>query len=124
MVLYVEDRAADIAFMKDFLSSVGNVSLVVATSGELALDLVPGLHPAVVLLDVELGGGMDGFEVFSRLRAREETASVPVIALTALATARDRARARHLGILRYLVKPLKVEELVKAISLVVPITVD
>ena len=50
------------------------------------------------------------------MRAIDETARIPVIALTAAASERDRARGLEAGFYRYLTKPIDVDELIGAIE--------
>jgi CheY-like chemotaxis protein len=69
-------------------------------------------------LDINLPG-MDGVAALRILKARPETASIPVIAVTASATERDRRRGEAAGFHRYLTKPLKVADLVSALDALV-----
>jgi CheY-like chemotaxis protein len=68
-------------------------------------------------MDINLPG-MDGFEALHALRAHAATAPIPVIALTAAASPRDRQRGIEAGFFRYLTKPVKVDELMTALDLV------
>lgn len=65
--------------------------------------------PDLVLLDISLPG-MDGTEVFRRMREDPRLADVPVVALTAHAMAGDRERFLELGFDAYLTKPIVDEE--------------
>jgi CheY-like chemotaxis protein len=55
---------------------------------------------------------MSGLEALQVLRRDEATKDIPVIALTAAASERDRQRGVQAGFFRYLTKPVKVDELV------------
>jgi CheY-like chemotaxis protein len=59
---------------------------------------------------------MSGLDALGALHALEETAQIPVIALTAAASERDRARGTAAGFYRYLTKPVQVDELIEAIE--------
>jgi CheY-like chemotaxis protein len=59
---------------------------------------------------------MSGIEALRVLRARPQTAAIPVIALTAAASARDRQRGEQAGFHRYLTKPVNVAELEEALE--------
>jgi CheY-like chemotaxis protein len=52
-------------------------------TGEQALDAADRVHPDVILLDLQLPG-VSGFEVARRLRTRDDTAGIPLIAVTGL----------------------------------------
>jgi CheY-like chemotaxis protein len=58
---------------------------------------------------------MSGLDALRLLRTWPETAGIPVIALTAAASERDRQRGEAAGFYKYLTKPLKVEELDRAL---------
>jgi two-component system cell cycle response regulator DivK len=75
-----------------------------AGDGEAAVQLVHAERPDMVLLDISLPV-MDGYEVAALLRKGEETAGIPLIALTAQALAEDRDRVLTAGFDAYLAKP-------------------
>lgn len=86
-------------------------------------DALEGIHrdpPALVLLDISLPG-MDGVEVFSRLRADEATSGIPVVALTAHAMGGDRDLFLAMGFDDYVSKPIVDQQvLTSAIERLVP----
>jgi CheY-like chemotaxis protein len=57
-------------------------------TGEQALDIANREHPDVILLDLQLPG-VSGFEVARRLRTRDDTAGIPLIAVTGLTPPAD-----------------------------------
>lgn len=61
-------------------------------------------------MDINLPG-MSGIDALRVLREWPETREIPVIALTAAASERDRQRGERAGFYRYLTKPVKVAEL-------------
>jgi CheY-like chemotaxis protein len=63
---------------------------------------------------------MSGIEALAALREIEETKAIPVIALTAAASERDRQRGEKAGFFRYLAKPIKVDELEAALRALLP----
>jgi len=73
----------------------------------------------LILLDQHLPD-MGGAEVFSRLRADAATARIPVFALSGNAGDADREAALASGYQRYLTKPIQIEELLDAISELLP----
>jgi CheY-like chemotaxis protein len=75
---------------------------------ETGIDAVEGLPsdpPDLVLLDISLPE-MDGTEVLTRIREREELKTIPVVALTAHAMAGDREKYLAHGFDDYLTKPI------------------
>lgn len=79
--------------------------MIVAVSGERALELaVSQTPPDLVLLDVVMPG-MDGHEVCRRLKANPETQDIPVIFLTAQDQEADETQGLELGAVDYITKP-------------------
>jgi CheY-like chemotaxis protein len=115
VVLYVEDNPANVTFMKDLLSSFENIHLSTASTAEIGVELAREHHPQVILMDINLPG-MSGVEALRALRAAPETKDIPVIALTAAASERDRQRGIQAGFYRYITKPVKVDELLSALE--------
>ena len=72
-------------------------------------------HPDLILLDMSLPV-LDGWEVARRIKAGEETRSIPIVALTAHAMAGDEARARSAGCDDFDTKPIDLERLLGKIG--------
>ncbi|CAN5125878.1 hypothetical protein BH09MYX1_BH09MYX1_56180 [soil metagenome] len=120
LVLYVEDNPANVMFMQDLMGSFEGIELVSAPTAEMGVELARARHPAVIIMDINLPG-MSGLDALEVLRGWPETRSIPVIALTAAASERDRQRGELAGFYRYLTKPVKVAELEAALeSLLAP----
>jgi CheY-like chemotaxis protein len=87
-----------------------------ASDGYGALSAVDSQMPDVILLDIKMPG-LDGFEVLRRLKARADTAHIPVIILTANDLS-DSTRAQGLdfGAHAYLEKPISYERLISTVS--------
>ena len=77
-----------------------------ATDGENALQMVKERTPDLILLDISLPR-MDGYAVATALRANTETKGIPIIALSAHAFKEDRLQAAAAGFDGYLVKPIE-----------------
>ncbi|MET0207986.1 MAG: response regulator, partial [Burkholderiaceae bacterium] len=82
VVLIVDDMPDNLALLHDALDESG-YTVLVATSGEAALERAALSRPDVILLDA-LMPGMDGFEVARRLKRSERTAHIPVVFMTGL----------------------------------------
>ena len=113
-VLYVEDNPANVDFMQDFLGEL-DVDLTVATTAEAGLELARMLAPDAIIMDINLGG-MSGLDALQLLQLDARTKSIPVIALTASVSAKERAAGLAAGFSRYLNKPVQVDELESALA--------
>jgi two-component system cell cycle response regulator DivK len=109
LVLIVEDNARNMTLVRDVLGYAGYRTLE-ATDGEQGVALARAHQPDLILMDIQLPG-IDGVEALARLREDGSTASIPVVALTALAMKDDRERFLAAGFQGYLEKPLSVREL-------------
>lgn len=101
-ILIVEDEAIVAADLGRLLRSLGYDVAGTAASGEEAIQLAARLRPALVLMDVHLAGGLDGFAAATAIQ-RERP--VPMIFLTATGGARAVECAHHCGACDFIVKP-------------------
>lgn len=110
-LIYIADDEADLVdLLKEALETDG-YEVEVANDGEGLLDLVDERIPDLVLLDIAMPG-LSGWEVQKELRSREETRSIPVIAITAQGGASVETSARNaLGFHDFLRKPFQMQEL-------------
>jgi len=113
-ILYIEDDAANFRLVERVLQAEGDVNVLHTMQGKLGLDIAREHQPDLILLDLHLPD-IHGSDVLARLRARPETGHIPVVVLSADATAAQIARLRAAGAADYLTKPLEVEQLVAAI---------
>jgi CheY-like chemotaxis protein len=113
-ILLVEDNDLNRDMLTRRLTKRG-YEVVTATDGEQGLELAQAERPDLVLMDMSLPG-IDGWETTRRLRAEAETASIPVIALTAHAMAGDRERALEAGCDDYDTKPVEMDRLLLKIE--------
>lgn len=86
-----------------------------AFDGPEGLELIGALQPEVVVLDIGLPG-LDGYEVARRLRADQRTRGAYVIALTGYGQETDVAQAREAGFDAHLLKPARVDDLLRLIA--------
>jgi two-component system cell cycle response regulator DivK len=108
-ILVVEDNERNLRLVRDVLQHAG-FEVVVADSGEQGVDVATSSAPDLVLMDLGLPG-IDGAEALRRLRARPETAGLPVVAVTAYVTEADRDAGRRAGFDGFLTKPIDVRSL-------------
>jgi CheY-like chemotaxis protein/DNA-binding CsgD family transcriptional regulator len=107
-VLIVDDVPDNLSVLHDALDESG-YTVLVATSGEAALQRALQALPDIVLLDAMMPG-MDGFEVAKRLKAMAETAHIPIIFMTGLTETEHLVAALEAGGVDYVTKPIKPKE--------------
>lgn len=113
-ILIVEDEA-DLGLMLRYNLEAEGFRVVTALSGDEAAERIREGVPDLILLDWMLPG-LSGIELCRRWRAREETARVPIIMVTARGEEEERVRGLATGADDYLVKPFSVPELLARIN--------
>jgi len=111
-VLVVDDEPFHVDRLRQELDAIG-YRVISAANGEQALSAVARERPDLILLDVMMHG-LDGYETCRRLKAAEETKTIPVIFLTAVNE--EKARAFTLGAVDYITKPFETEELLARVG--------
>jgi DNA-binding NarL/FixJ family response regulator len=112
-VLVVDDTPDTLSLLTDTLDRAG-FTVLIATDGEAALDLVEHITPDLVLLDA-LMPGIDGFETCKRLKRDRWLAHLPVIFMTALSDTDKVLEGLSCGGVDYVTKPLVLDELLARI---------
>jgi len=113
-ILVVDDEPRLVRLASEILKAVG-YQVIAAANGETALEMVALEQPNLVLLDIVLPRGLDGYEVCRRIR---EFSDVPVIMLTAKAQEADLVRGFEVGADDYVTKPFSAKELVMRVRAV------
>ena len=114
-LMVVEDEPENRLFIGMMLRTEG-YDVVEAEDGPTALDLLSReAPPDLILLDVMMPG-LNGWQVFERLRGEPRFGDIPVIMLTALAQRSDVERAVELGVDGYLTKPFEPADLIHTIE--------
>jgi two-component system cell cycle response regulator DivK len=113
-VLVVEDDPLSQRLMRDVLQVHGYDVLVAGTAEE-GLDSARTRRPDLVLMDIRLPG-MDGFAALDALRAAGETASVPVLAVTASVMLGEREKILNAGFDGYHPKPIQIPQLLAEVA--------
>ena len=96
-ILLVDDQAGYLDLLKDAFGSRNEV--LYASDGVAALKFAAARVPDLILLDVMMDG-IDGYEVFSRLKADPVTSNIPVIFLTGLGSVAEETKGPDDGSLR------------------------
>ncbi len=119
-VLVVDDDPDLLQALTDALELLGNYTVVSATDGIQALERCYETRPACMIIDVKMPG-LDGYQLVRALRGDPETASIPLIILSALAQEQNQFAGLALGADEYLVKLASVYEVVAAVQRVITI---
>jgi len=113
-VLVVDDNKDAAETMQLLLEAAGH-KVFIAHSAQDALALACKTLPAVLCLDIGLPG-MDGYELACQFRRLPATAHSALIALTGYGQTEAKERARSAGFDHFLVKPVKLPDLLEVIS--------
>jgi CheY-like chemotaxis protein len=114
-IMVVDDNPDIITIVKTILEGRG-YTVYSASSGPELLTLLPNQKPDLIILDIMMPE-MDGLEVLTRLKGKNETASIPVILLTAKVQYEDVLGGYKLGADYYITKPFTSTQLVNGINL-------
>lgn len=104
LVLIVDDMADNIDVLADCLESEYDIRSALGGPQAL-LQAAKEPRPDLILLDI-LMPGMDGYEVLRRLKADTETASIPVVFVTAMTASRDEVQGLALGAVDFIGRPV------------------
>ncbi len=116
-VLIVEDDIAYQKILKDTLEK-RQFEVLLASGVKQGMTLLIKTRPDVILLDIMLPGGMNGFDFLEHLKAGENTKSIPVIIITNLAS--EEKVAKEIGAACYFTKSeTTIDQIIKKIKEVV-----
>jgi PAS domain S-box-containing protein len=107
-ILLVEDEPIVALDLRDQLQKLGYVVIGISTTGADALSKISNLRPELVLMDIQLDGGMDGIETAARIPREFD---LPVLYLTAFTQNEILERARATKPYGFIVKPVAEREL-------------
>ncbi len=117
-VLLADDEEGILEIMARKVASQG-YTVVTAVNGEEAWSKIVSENPDVVVLDITMPR-MDGLEVLKKLRAEPPSKKwQPVILVSALDETKDVEQGLGLQADHYLTKPCRIEDVIKAIRLMV-----
>jgi PAS domain S-box-containing protein len=114
-VLSIEDNASNYRLIESILSRRPGIKLLGAMQGRVGLDLAFLHHPDLILLDLHLPDIM-GHEVLRQLQENPQTRDIPVVIVSADATAPQIERLLASGVRAYLTKPLDVKQLLEVVE--------
>jgi two-component system sensor histidine kinase/response regulator len=114
-ILYIEDNLSNLTLVEQMLAEHPQIDLITAMQGRLGLDLACQHQPDLVLLDLHLPD-LRGHEVLARLRKNPLTRDIPVVVISADATAGQIQRLKSAGARGYLTKPIDITEFFRVID--------
>ena len=115
-ILIVDDNPDNLALLFDFLSEEG-FEILVARGGESAIEKATYAIPDLILLDVMMPPGINGFETCDRLKSNPTTVDIPIIFMTALSDAENKVRGLRAGAVDYITKPIQHEEVLVRVKI-------
>jgi CheY-like chemotaxis protein/two-component sensor histidine kinase len=114
-ILYIEDNLSNLTLIEELLHERPDIELLTAMQGKLGLELARQHLPDLVLLDLHLPD-IHGREVLRELKSFDATRAVPVVVISADATASQIKHLLSAGATTYLTKPLDVSEFFRVID--------
>ncbi|MCC6789776.1 MAG: response regulator, partial [Hyphomonadaceae bacterium] len=104
-ILVVDDLEANRRLLEAMLTA-DYYEVLMATRGEEGVQLAKREKPDLILMDVMMPGGIDGYEACRRLKSMPETRHIPVVILTTLDDRDNRVRGLQSGAEEFLTKPI------------------
>jgi len=114
LLLIVEDNDFNVELIEAFLQK--SFRLVKAFNGETAIQLAKEKHFDLILMDINLGTGIDGVEAMLQIRKINGNASMPFIAVTGFSSMEDKKRLLSLGFNAFLPKPFTRQSLLSVVQ--------
>ena len=114
-ILIVDDQPTIRRLIDISLQSADRLILE-AGSGEQAIAIALKESPDLIIMDLMMPGGMDGFQAIEKLKQYPETSQCPVLVLTAKDQRTERQRSFAAGANDYLAKPFKLDMLLKKVD--------
>ncbi len=115
-LLYVEDNRANMELVAQLIARRSDMRLLCARDGLQGVTLARIHVPKVILMDINLPG-MSGLQALNILREDPATSHIPVLAISANAMPSDIEKGLQAGFLRYLTKPIKVNEFMDVLDM-------
>ena len=115
IVHYVEDNETNIEVMRGILSQRPSIEMQYSMTGREAMQQLRREPPDVILLDMNLPD-IDGIELLRLLKADPLTVGIPVVVVSADALGPQIDAALDAGALRYLTKPVSVQEVLRVLD--------
>lgn len=113
-IMIVDDEPNNLSVLRQMLSAQG-YKVRPITNGRTALQAAETLVPDLILLDIMMPGGLDGFSVCRKLKQMDSVKDVPVIFLSALDDTENKVLAFETGGVDYITKPFEQAEVLSRV---------
>jgi CheY-like chemotaxis protein len=113
-IFFVDDEPITLQILGKAAQLLGHTPVLIDNSKEV-LNRIDEERPDLIMMDMMMPE-MDGLDVLSHLRSRPDTASIPVVILSAGAALDDRERVEAAGAQEYLSKPVSLSVLLETIK--------
>ncbi len=113
-VLIVEDNENNVELMEMFLKD--NYHIAKAYDGKSAVHLANKEHFDIILMDINLGSGIDGVEALNQIRKSGSNDNTPVIAVTGYSNVEDKWKFLSAGFSSFVPKPFTRQDLISVID--------
>jgi CheY-like chemotaxis protein len=108
LILVVDDQPINIKLLERKLQRE-HMEVLTAGNGKECLEIVERVTPDLILLDVMMPE-MDGIETCQRLKKNPDTASLPIIFITARSSKEGKLEGLNVGAVDYITKPIDLDE--------------
>jgi two-component system, cell cycle response regulator DivK len=112
-ILVIEDQEDLRGILRDLLTGSG-YEVVEAADGNDGVAKAQTMRPDLILMDIQLPG-LDGYEATRQIKAKQQLASTPIIAVSSFAMKGDEEKARAAGCDHYVTKPYSPIQLLRII---------
>ncbi len=113
-ILIIEDDPLLLKVYQEVLEKTG-YTVLTATTGPSGMDAIIAHRPNLVLLDLMIPGGLNGFDILSDMKKRQELSAIPVIVISNLDS--EKEVALEIGAVDYIFKPSSnIDEIVDTIQ--------
>ncbi len=114
-ILYIEDIQTNVDLVKQIISNCPGYQLDFSLSPIKGIEMALNNPPDLILMDINMPE-MSGLTAFGKLAEKNETKTIPVVALTADAMGPDVKKAMDMGFHSYITKPINVVNFLKSIE--------
>ena len=114
-ILIVDDQM-EVRRLVEMTLRVEDYQILQAESGKKAIEIVKTEKPDLIIMDIMMPGGIDGFEATRILKNDPETKDSTIIMLTAKGQEADREKGFEAGADDYFIKPFSPLELIKKVE--------
>lgn len=114
-ILVVEDSETSTLLIQSFWADEEGYTLDFADNVKTALELVEKKKPDLVVLDLMLPVS-DGFQFLETVRKTPKNKDIPVVVVSAKDDTKSMRRAKALGVIEYIVKPIGINKFYEKVT--------